>query len=227
MAKKKTVKAATPVAAGEETNSVPHIVAILDISGSMNMIRDDAIGAYNSFIDEQKALGDDAKLTVILFDDQYKVLQDGAPIKDAIKFDHNNFVPRGMTAMNDAIGRTINKFRTMYENGELAAGAIFTVVTDGQENSSIEYTANDIKEMITKAESELDWKFVYLAANQDAFATGKNYGFAAVNTVQYSADAVGVKTMSSTMSNYVTDYRTSRPQFSQATTASDSGKTKA
>lgn len=207
---KKTVTTTTTVTTVTTDAAVPHIVAVLDISGSMESIKTDAIGAYNSFIAEQQKMGDDAKLTVILFDDKYEVLQDGVAIRDAIKFDETNFKPRGMTAMNDAIGRTINHFKDLQTKGNLGAGAIFTIVTDGQENASKEFKASQIKDLITETQSKLDWKFVYLAANQDAFAVGHTYGFSAGNTLNFAATGVGVRSMAAGMSEYVSSYRTTK-----------------
>ncbi len=56
------------------------IVCIIDRSGSMESIRQDAIGGFNRFMDEQKKLPGDARLTLVLFNDEYALVADGAPL---------------------------------------------------------------------------------------------------------------------------------------------------
>ena len=89
-------------------NSLTEIVFILDRSGSMQTLTDDTIGGFNSFIEKQKQEPGDAILTTVLFDDQYEVLHDGVNLKDVKPLTREDYYARGMTAMMDAIGRTIN-----------------------------------------------------------------------------------------------------------------------
>lgn len=184
------------------------IVAIVDRSGSMGAIRDDAIGAFNTFIDEQANAGiGEANLTVALFDDRYEIMQEGKQITEAVKFDEKNYVPRGMTALLDAIGRTVNTLVDRKANGEVD-GAIIAILTDGQENASREYSQPQIKELIERCEKEYGWTFVYLAANQDAMSVANDYGM--LNAVNFDATGAGVRAAASTMANYSTTYRSTR-----------------
>lgn len=193
----------------EAVNTTPvEIVAILDRSGSMDTIKLDAIGGFNTFIDEQKQQDGEANLTVVLFDNQYEILQDRVNLKDAIKLDNKNYIPRGGTALFDAIGKTIATFRERHAKGEVQGGLICSILTDGEENSSKEFkTTDSIKKLITEAESELGWSFVFLAANQDAFAAGSNFGISGANTMSYAADSVGTRNAMKGASDYTTNYR--------------------
>lgn len=85
------------------------IVVIMDRSGSMSSVRNEAIGGFNNFLANQQALPGAANLTVVQFDDQYEVPVDGVKLKDVKPFTEDDFVPRGMTAMNDAIGRALSQ----------------------------------------------------------------------------------------------------------------------
>lgn len=184
------------------------IVAIVDRSGSMGIIRDDAVGAFNTFIDEQaKENIGEANLTVALFDDQYEIMQEGSSIREAVKFDANNYVPRGMTALMDAIGRTVNALIERKKRGEVD-GAIIAILTDGHENSSHEYSKPQIKSLIETCEKEYGWTFVYLAANQDAMDVAKDYGM--LNAVNFNASGDGIKIAAAAMSDYSTSYRNVR-----------------
>lgn len=151
------------------------IVFILDRSGSMSSRKNDAEGGMNSFIAAQKELPGEANLTLIQFDDQYETVYKG-PLRNAPQF---TLIPRGWTALNDAIGRAIEetgtRLREMKEESRPGL-VIFVILTDGEENSSREYSTEKIKSMIQHQESKYSWKFTYLGANQDAFAVGGSYG---------------------------------------------------
>ena len=165
------------------------IVCVLDRSGSMSSILDDAIGGFNAFLNEQKEIEDsDAYLTVALFDDKYAILHEHVAIKDVPEIDPNSFVPRGMTALNDAIGKTINSLKERLNKlpiDEKPNKVIFTILTDGNENASKEYSSDAIKQLIKEQEAN-DWNFIYLAANQNAFATSDSYGISRGNTLNFA-----------------------------------------
>jgi hypothetical protein len=183
------------------------IVVIADRSGSMGSIRNDAIGGFNTFIGEQQKQGGEANLTVALFDDKYEIMQDKIPLGEAVLFDEKNFIPRGMTALFDAIGKTLNTLIERREKGEID-GAIVTILTDGAENASREYRVEQIKTLIEKCEKDYGWEFIFLAANQDAFATGSTFGISAGNAYNFSADAAGLKGATMAMNLRSTEYRT-------------------
>jgi Mg-chelatase subunit ChlD len=183
------------------------LAVVADRSGSMISILNDAIGAFNAFIDQQQQVEGEAKLTVALFDTQYEIMQEGVDIKAATKFDKSNFVPRGSTALFDAIGRTLTKLIARRESGEIDA-VIVTILTDGEENASREFRAEDIKKLIEKCEKEYGWEFIFLAANQDAFATGSTFGIKAANAYNFAADAAGLVGATKSMNLRSTEYRT-------------------
>ena len=85
------------------------ILVIADRSGSMASIRQDAIGGFNTFLKEQKSVKGKANFTLVLFDDQYEVPIESVDIKKVDELTEETFVPRGMTAMNDAIGKSLSQ----------------------------------------------------------------------------------------------------------------------
>ncbi len=183
------------------------IIAILDRSGSMNSIVDDAIGGFNSFLESQKNQEGDAKISLILFDHDYQLIYQGGNIKEVPKLDSNTFIPRGRTALLDAIGRTIYEQRARIEREAWADQVIVCILTDGMENSSKEFKSDQIKNLITKLQNENEWEFIYLAANQDAFAVGRQYGISAKNTANFTASSVGTQQAFETMSEDTTIIR--------------------
>lgn len=213
MSKKKVVKKVTTIteeivekATGEKTQ----IICVLDRSGSMVTIIEDAIGGFNEFLDDQKKLEDEASMTLALFDDQYDLVYDNVLIKEVKRFTREMWSPRGLTALYDAIGKTVNTVRDSHKKmkkSERPDKVLVCIVTDGMENASREYNADQIKKLIRECEKELDWGFVYLAANQDAFDVGTNLGFSGSNTYTFMADADGIQNVSATLNNATTYYR--------------------
>jgi hypothetical protein len=87
-----------------------HLAVILDRTGSMESIRDDTIGGFNVFLNEQKQQPSKATLTLVQFDSQdpYEVIHQVKPIKEVPELTKETYVPRATTPLLDAIGRGIN-----------------------------------------------------------------------------------------------------------------------
>lgn len=200
------------------SNEKTHIICILDRSGSMASIISDSVGGFNTFLKNQKELPDDATITVVLFDDKYELLYDNVDIKTADELTEKIWSPRGMTALYDAIGKTINSEKANFVKlgNEKPAKVLVVIVTDGYENASNEYKVEDVKKLIGECEKNY-WNFIYLAANQDAITVGASFGICGGNTYTYTASPAGVLNMSATMSNASMVYRstsTSNTDFS-------------
>ncbi len=168
------------------------IAFILDRSGSMSPLTEAAISGFNEFLkDQQKAEGI-ARMTLVLFDNEYLVPADNIPVGEIVELDTTTFVARGSTALLDAVGRTIEGFdkriKALPEGGRPAA-VVFAIFTDGEENSSLDYTWKDIARLIRDRQEQDGWQFLFLAANQDAIATAAQMNIGAHNaaTSDYSA----------------------------------------
>lgn len=170
------------------------IACVLDRSGSMTTIRDDAIGGFNAFLKDQQAIPGEAKLTLALFDDQYDVIHDAVDIASVPELTAETFVPRGWTALYDAVGRTIDGIGARLSAAQdKPEKVIFVILTDGMENRSKEYTQERIAEMIKHQSEKYGWEFIFLAANQDAFATGAQMNIPARTTANFAANSVGTQ----------------------------------
>lgn len=170
-------------------------VFILDRSGSMETCRDDTIGGFNAFLREQQA--DGGTLTLILFDNEYQVLYERKPIGEVEPLTDRTFVPRGSTALLDAIGKTIKS--------TTSSSPTVVILTDGYENSSNEYTKAHIKDLVEQKTKD-GWTFVYLGANQDAFAEAGQLGIGAECTVNYEVKRTpeAFRALSAAMSSQAT-----------------------
>ena len=184
-----------------EEKIIQDILFILDESGSMSSMGVEPLQAVNKFIDEQKvAMGDDgATFSLWKFNSTVVKLIDDVPLKDVEEF--SDFEPKDMTSLYDAIGHAINtkKKKNSFDN------VVCIILTDGLENSSTEYSAANIRSMIKDMEENHNWKFVYLGANQDAFAVGGAMGV--VNCAQYTCDLGQMIGITREVSEAVTSYR--------------------
>lgn len=172
------------------------LTIIMDRSGSMMSCQQEAENGLNRLIEEQQKEAGDCNFTLVQFDDQYDVVYDGVPIKDV---KHVALEPRGMTALNDAVGKTINAIgaRLSAMNEKDRPGLVMVViVTDGGENASQEFTSAMVKVMIETQQHQYQWKFTFLGANQDAFEESAKLGidpkFAANYSTSKSANTMSM-----------------------------------
>jgi len=168
------------------------IAVVLDRSGSMESIKNETINGFNKFVKAQKETGINAKLTLAQFDTEYELVYHQLHIKEVPKMTKETFAPRGATALLDAIGKTIKSTRKYQkQNDETEYKTIFVIITDGEENASVDYTREDIFKKITKMQKKHQWEFVFLAANQDAISTASHFGISAKKAIRYAADSLG------------------------------------
>jgi hypothetical protein len=165
-------------------------VFLLDRSGSMESCWDDTIGGFNAFVNDQKK--DGGTLTLIQFDHEYQLCYENKPIGDVEPLTRETFQPRGSTALLDAIGRAIKEVKTR---------PTFIILTDGCENASHVYTKAHIKDLIEERQKD-GWTFVYLGANQDAFAEAGAIGINPETTMNYDVNKTpeAFRTLSATCS---------------------------
>lgn len=165
--------------------NLTHVTVVLDRSGSMGAIESDTVGGYNAFIDTQRKVPGKCGVTLIRFNDlsHEDYTADVATVPKLLALE-----PHGNTALHDAICMAIDSL-----GAQLAAmpepsrpgKVVFVILTDGHENASRKFHAQDVKARIQRQEREYGWQFVYLGANQDAILVGESMGIRAANSVSY------------------------------------------
>jgi hypothetical protein len=187
------------------------IVCIIDRSGSMASVQDDMIGGFNTFIDEQKKLPGEVSVTYAQFDHEYEIIHESIPINKLPLLTSETYSPRGLTALLDAVGKTLEDVGERLHNTPEAnrpEKVVVIIMTDGMENASKRFLQkSEIKKMIEHQQKKYSWEFIYLGANQDAFAEGASFGVPIVNTQVFSVDSSGVNGAYNTISAYVSQYR--------------------
>ena len=176
------------------------IVCILDRSGSMSNLAPEVIGSFNEFVKDQQKLQGEAELTLVLFDDKYEIVYSNLSIQNVPELTKEIYYARGMTALYDAVGRTISNFE--------GKDVMVLIQTDGYENGSHEYNQYQLKELIKAKEAE-GWDFIFLGANIDVKVEGDKMGLMS-KSMAYTNDVAGMRSAFTAMSNVTADYRASK-----------------
>lgn len=163
------------------------IEAVVDRSGSMMTLANDAIGGFNTWLSSQQEVDGAADLTLTLFDHQMLTTH-FEDIRVAPPLSGDTYVPRGNTALNDAIGQALNRLESKAPDK-----AILMILTDGQENASREFKHDEVKRKIEAAQAR-GWQVVYLSTDISGFDTAtRTYGVSAANAVQADHTGVGLR----------------------------------
>lgn len=166
------------------------IILLLDRSGSMSSIREATISGINKLMEDVRKEPGRGYWTLLQFDDMQsaKGAKEDFPlvsferISDEFAPRMETFVPRGSTALIDAACMTImkTKERVLQIPKETRPRVMIVIITDGQENASVEFTRGRLRELTAEVQKELDWQFMYIGANQDAFAESSKIGIPTV-----------------------------------------------
>lgn len=183
------------------------IILILDRSGSMEDIKTDMEGGIKTYIEEQKKLSGECYVSLYQFDTDYDPVFEYTDIKYVKPI---SLIPRGGTALLDAIGKTINsvgeRLAKTPENDRPEV-VIISIITDGEENSSKEWNLVKIKELIKHQTDKYNWKFIFLGADQDAIQSGTSMGFARGSSMSFTKSSAGVGATFKTFNDASVMYR--------------------
>jgi uncharacterized protein YegL len=194
-------------------NNVTELVYILDRSGSMGGLEKDTIGGFNSMIEKQKSQEGECYVSTILFDNESEVLHDRISLTEIPKMTEEEYFVRGSTALIDAIGGAINHIENIHRHArpdEVPEHTMFVITTDGKENASREYRAEQVREMIERQKKKHNWEFLFIGANIDAVETAAKYGIDRDRAVDYHADAKGTRVLYETVSKTIGSFRASK-----------------
>ncbi|MDO5345251.1 MAG: VWA domain-containing protein [Lachnospiraceae bacterium] len=178
--------------------NLTELVFILDRSGSMAALTSDTIGGFNSMIEKQKEEPGEAYVTTVLFDNRYEVLHDHIPLPEIRPITDRDYYARGNTALLDAVGRTINTVGARLNatpEEERPSKVIIVITTDGLENCSHEFTAAQIRKMITHQQEKYNWNFIFLGANMDAVGEAEKLGIDPQFARNYTASKAGTASL--------------------------------
>ena len=169
---------------------------IVDESGSMAVIRKHAFAGMNETLQtvrqmQKKYPGTKQYVTLMTFDSECtKWHYDNMPAADTKNLDWKAYNPFGATPLYDAMGKAISKVNAQIEEGD---NVLVTVITDGEENSSEEWTLKMIRTMIEKLKKQ-NWTFTLIGTdNLDVETMAKS--FAIDEHLEFQQDEAGTKAM--------------------------------
>lgn len=197
-----------------------HILFLLDRSGSMGAIKSAVIEGFNAFITSQREVVGTADFTLIQFDDKYEAVFKDVDLSEVPMLTDYNFIPRGMTALLDAMGRAIDELgRTLKSKKEAdrPEKVIVAVLTDGQENASVKFTQNEVRKRIEHQQSFYNWEFMFLSADPMSLEMSREVGFKDDMRFSFNADAMDTKRVFSQMSSVVMAKRAPEPRIKKGT----------
>jgi hypothetical protein len=187
-----------------------HIIFIVDRSGSMSGIAKDMIGGYNTFIKKQKETPGECFVSFYQFDDVYEPVFERVALSEVKDLDDKTYVPRNMTALYDAIGKTVNsygEFLAAMKEEDRPERVLVVVITDGQNNASHEFTLEQVRNMIQHQTDVYKWDFVFLGSNIDSWAAGGSLGVKAGSTLQFANVSGSVSNAFNSLSKNTVMYR--------------------
>ncbi|MBO5604890.1 MAG: VWA domain-containing protein [Acidaminococcaceae bacterium] len=167
---------------------------ILDRSGSMSGLEKETIGGFNSLIEKQKKVEGSAVVSTVLFDGEMDVIHDRVPLEKIKELTEKEYYARGCTALLDAVGRSVKHIRKVQKNlpeEEKPEKTIVVITTDGEENSSYEYSLEKVKRLLSRMQEKHKWEFLFLGANIDAVTAAGRIGISARHAVRYKSDRHG------------------------------------
>ena len=154
----------------EEQHQV-HNLIILDESGSMQSIKNSIIQGFNEIVQTVKGIGQQYPeqehfITLVTFNGLgQKVLHFLDPVEKLDQIDSAKYRPDASTPLYDAMGFSFGKLRQALENVK-DYNVLVTVMTDGEENASKEYSGLAIKKLIDELK-EHNWTFTYIGTDHD------------------------------------------------------------
>lgn len=182
------------------------ITVVLDRSGSMELIKSDTIGGFNGFLAKQQELDSNTRFSMVQFNNHSSTIYSAVKIKSVDPLTNNGFRPMGGTALLDALGRTIDatgiRLRMM-DTEDRPDNVIFVIITDGEENSSRQFTRRQIFDKISHQQSVYKWEFVFLGANQDAIKEASAIGIPVYNSLSYGLSKGEINTAYMAMSESI------------------------
>lgn len=197
-----------------------HITFLIDRSGSMESQADGVRKGFASFVEEQKGVAGECRLTVLQFDDNRSVnkpeivsrfteiLLDNVDIQDVNPATAlEKFKPRGGTPLFDSTAEAIAHTEATLARQAVPDHIIVVIFTDGEENASQRYTYETLSALV-KNKEEAGWTFTYLGANHDSYSQSASTGISRGNTQSYAGSSPGAMSAYGSLSASVTNQRT-------------------
>ena len=190
--------------------NLTELVFILDRSGSMSGLEADTIGGFNAMIEKQKNTEGEAYVSTVLFNHESAVIHDRLDIRKVQPMTARDYQVGGCTALLDAIGGAIHHIGNIHKYArpeDVPEKTLFVITTDGMENASRRYGADEVRRKIQRQKEKYGWEFLFLGANIDAVETAGRFGIDGSRAVTYRSDSAGTRLNYEVLNEAVTQMR--------------------
>ena len=199
------------------------LIFVLDRSGSMWGIAKDAIGGFNAFVDGQKKVEGEATLSLVLFNSELVTVHNNVPLASVPTLTEAVYIPQGGTSLYDAIGDTIAKYLAVPTDEDTKT--IFAVLTDGEENTSKEFSGKAVADLIKKVETEHQWEVMFLGANINVEQIATQLNVQTSKFAAFAASGKGIDDTFKSVNAYATSLRSVAKGASLETSLQDTYNT--
>ena len=198
----------------QSSRKVNRVVFVIDRSGSMDCITNDSLKSLN---DNIKALreaasqsGQEYRISVVTFDSQIETIRSNQDSQTIEPVRRNEIAARGMTALYDATGSAINSLKIAYIAPGEDTAYLVIVITDGQENSSRQFSKYSLKDLMRKVTATDRWTLTFLLPPGAKQSFVSNFGIADGNVAEWEATTAGVQAYTQSVARGIQSYTTSR-----------------
>jgi uncharacterized protein YegL len=183
---------------GPVADGILHVAFVLDKSGSMQAVEEAVVAGYNDYLRELRDQGGETRFSLTTFDTRFEHVCVGEKLAMVAELDHRSYHPGGMTALYDAIAHTVVQTdRRLQSDGRDGEKVLVVVMTDGLENSSTDYDAHAIAELVRSYDQRPNWTFVYLGAGHDTIHATQQaavqMGYKADNAMRWARDPASAR----------------------------------
>lgn len=178
------------------------LTVVVDRSGSMAELKEEAEKGLNAFFQKQKEAAPNTYVTLVQFDTEYEFVHNNEPITQVVNY---SLIPRGCTALLDAVGKAGAEALERFNKHKDIVKKIFVVLTDGHENSSHEWTKAKVKKSL-EGLKDCACEIIFLGANIDSFAEAGPMGVPQASTANYAATPTGMSNALEAVTSNVSNY---------------------
>ncbi len=178
-------------------NGYAILIHILDESGSMHSIKRPTISGFNEVIQTTKQTAKNFPeqehfISFVTFNGTgIRTIHHCEEVEKIKEIDEKSFNPRASTPLYDAMGISITALRRTTDK-ETNTSVLVTILTDGEENTSTEYSGQDIKKLVEELKTK-NWTFTYIGANHDVEDFAEHISID--NSMRYEANEEDMKVM--------------------------------
>lgn len=204
-----------------DKKKIEYVAFIIDESGSMMPTKKETINGINEQLQElRKTSSIETYVSIVKFSSTVETKVWNLPLAEVKDLTENDYDPCGTTAMLDAVGLTIFKLRNIEVNKDDDVSYLLIIVSDGQENSSKEYSWEEVRKLVTCCNEDKKWIITYMGANQDLSQVRESMNLQAANMVMYASTSQGTRSAYRGMSDSMALYRATRTNSNAEETAS-------